>query len=104
MPSTRRSSASASRPLDSIELKDADDALRFGEEMRTRLRLHDDDADAMGDHVVKLAGDPSALLADRLLRPLLTLALEQSGAVLEFGNALSPPPQVAANEPRDRER
>ena len=71
--------------------------------MRSRLRLHDDDADAVRDHVVELARDPGALVGDCELRLLLPLALELHCALLEIGDTQSSPPQVAADEPRDRE-
>ena len=104
MPSRRRSSTSASRPLDSIARKTLDHTLRVADEMRSRLRLHDDDADAVRDHVVELARDPPSFLGDRQLRLLLALAFEPLRAVLEIGDALPSSAQVAADEPRDRER
>ena len=91
----------ASARLDRAE--DADHTLRVVDEMRSRLRLHDDNADAVRDHVVQLARDASALLGDRQLCLLLALALKPLGAILELGDALPSSAQVAADEPRDRE-
>ena len=72
--------------------EDADHALRVVDEMRARLRLHDDDADAVRDHVVELARDPPALLGDCQLRLLLALALQPRRAVLEVGDSLASSP------------
>src|SRR5438445_11649272 len=63
----------ASTRFDGAE--DADDTLRVANKMGSRLRLHDDDADAVRDHVVKLARDPRALLDDAQLRLLPAVRL-----------------------------
>ena len=72
--------------------------------MRSCLRLHDDDADAVRDHVVELARDAPALLDDCQPGLLLALALQPHRPVLEIDNTLPSSAQVAADEPRDRER
>src|SRR5947208_6533628 len=83
--------------------EDADRALWVADKMWSRLRLHDDDADAVRDHVVQFACDAAAFLGDRELCLFLALAVQPLGAVLEVGDTLSPSSKVSADEPGDRE-
>src|SRR6266567_6103642 len=89
IPSRRRNSTRALAPARLDRAEDVDHALRVAYEMWSCLRLHDDDADAVCDHVVELARDPSALVGDCPLRLLLALAFELRRALLEVGDALA---------------
>ena len=105
-PSSRRSSTSAvaAARLDRAERAARPLRRRPRAARAARLRLHDHDADAVRDHVVQLARDARALLGDCPLRLLLALALEQAPRGPRDRRRAGVVAQVAADEPRDRER
>ena len=81
MPSSRRISASAWRPVCSIEVSASRvDVLLGAQRVALGAGLDDHHADVVGDDVVQLARDARALLGHRLVRAQLVLALEQLGA------------------------
>ena len=67
-----------------------------------RLRLHDDQADVVGDDVVQFLRDPHALLGDRTLREQLALAVQQLGALAQAVEARAAVAAVEADAGRDR--
>ena len=69
-----------------------------------RLGLHDHHADAVGDDVVQLARDAGALLDDGGADPFLAGALEPGGPLALGRGRVSVAPELAADEPRQRER
>ena len=77
MPSRRRISAIAARPVSSIVASTSVGLRALGAD-RAPLgaRLHDHDRDVVRDDVVQLARDPRALLGDGELGVLLALVLE----------------------------
>ena len=64
-------------------------------------RLDHDHAHVVRDHVVQLAGDPLALVADGALGPLVALALEPLRALLERARVQPADPRRVAEQPRD---
>ncbi len=60
------------------------------------LCLDDDQAEAVGDHVVQLTGDPAALGRGRELRLLVAFPLD-------LGDVGAADPDAVAREPGDRE-
>ena len=77
--------------------------LHIVEQARPRLRLDDHHADAVRDHVVKLAGDSPALLGHGHARLLLPLALQARRTLAQQGELTATAAQVAADQPGDRE-
>src|SRR6202011_5389791 len=75
--------------------------LWLGEEARPSLCLHDHHADAVRDHIMKLASDSGPLFAHRHQRLLFALALQPSRALTQGGDLLAPPAQIAPDQPGD---
>ena len=69
-----------------------------------RLGLHDHHADPVGDDVVQLARDAGALLDDGGADPFLARALEPGGPLALALGRFTVAPQLAPDEPRQRER
>ena len=66
-------------------------------------RLDHHHAHVVRDHVVELAGDPLALLADGALGPLVALPLEPLRPLLERARVQAADPRRVAEQPRDDE-
>jgi hypothetical protein len=64
-------------------------------------RLHDHDADAVGDHVVHLARDPAALVGHRLLRLPLALLGRERGRLVQLGGVAQAQAHGPAGEPAE---
>ena len=102
--SMRCISVSASRPIVAICAPAASRSAPSS--APERLRLHDHQADAVGDDVVELARDPHALRGDRLLGQQQLLALELGGAVVqrrEVGGARGREVEAAGDRQADRD-
>ena len=100
MPRSRRSSTSASRPLAAIASKRGG-RLPAVAQPRAGLRLDHHHAHAVGDDVVQLAGDPTALLGDHRPHALLALAFELLRTIAQQLDQLLAAAHGAAGEPRD---
>src|SRR5262249_16043495 len=67
-----------------------------------RSRLHVDARDAVGDHVVQVAGDAQPFVGDRASRLLVARLFQSPGPLLEAGEVGAPSAQTVAEEPRRR--
>ena len=72
-----------------------------GEDAARAARLHDHDADAVGDHVVHLARDPAALVRDRLPGLALALLGGERGRLVQLGGMAQAQAHGPAGEPAD---